>query len=317
MNSLYANPISTTSLNTQNSLPLPKLIILKIGLFLLLLSSCTASVASRSKPRLTVIIAIDSLAYDAVQRYHTYFRYGFHKLITQGVNYTNAYHPHGMPATATGHAALSTGTYAKDHGIINNSWFDAQSNLIKASGDSAQNAAVFSSSTDTYNYGISSRNLMTTTLSDQFTLQSTECSQRYAYALCAKGHDATQMAGKQGKAIWFDKNTGNFTSSKAYFDTLPRWLTCFNTTQALNQLKQVTWCLAKPCNSNCYKYIREHVTPAQRLCDTVVPIEWDTHPKNPFQLFLQTPHANQLVFDLAKACIDAHISKKNENELLL
>src|SRR5258708_31371875 len=75
---------------------------------------------SAQKPKITIIFVVDQMAYSYIPKLRSNFQYGFKTLLDNGINYTNAYHPHGMPATATGHTALSTGTFAKDHGIIAN-----------------------------------------------------------------------------------------------------------------------------------------------------------------------------------------------------
>lgn len=285
-----------------------------------LLFSFNDATTAQHKPRLTIIFIVDQFSYNALQKYRHYFKHGLQTLISKGVEYTNAYHPHAMPATATGHAALSTGTYAKNHGIISNTWLDENNTLTTACSDTYERAAVFSP-TGTYDYGVSSRLLMVDTLSDQFTLQSTHNKNYHSYALSMKDYAAVQIAGKLGKAIWFDGQTGHFTSSKAYFESLPLWIKNFNNKHCMDKLQQVTWSLAKPCISNAYIWAHEqsfeHADHKEGLVGTQVPIEWDTNPKNPFSLFMQTPHANKLLLDCAQTCINTHITKKNDDQLLL
>lgn len=286
----------------------------------LVLLNAPSLFAGNYKPRNTIVIVVDQFSYDALQKYKPYFKHGLYKLITRGVNYTNAYHPHALPETATGHAALSTGTYPKDHGIIGNSWFNEKNEYIEASSDSKENAAVFSP-TGTYDYGASSHLLMVDTLSDQFSLLSTPEKKYYAYSLSLKDRAATNMAGKRGKAIWFDDKTGYFTSSKAYFNELPAWINNFNKKHAMNQCSYVTWHQAKPHISKGYDFAYaqkfDYTTPTEGLVGKQVPIEWLSNPHDPFRLFIQTPHANKLLLDLAQTCIETHIHKKNSHQLLL
>src|SRR5437667_251810 len=91
----------------------------KIALVLFLFFSSTHRLLSNNNsPKLTIIIVIDQFAYDYFYKLSPYFKHGLKYLIENAVVYTNAYHPHGYPATAAGHAALNTGAYAKDHGFI-------------------------------------------------------------------------------------------------------------------------------------------------------------------------------------------------------
>ena len=65
-------------------------------------------------PRLTIIIVVDQFSYNYIfNKLNQHFKFGLRYLLDEGVNYTNAYMPHGRPSTATGHAGLNTGTYAK------------------------------------------------------------------------------------------------------------------------------------------------------------------------------------------------------------
>gem|GEM_PF-363384 len=319
---------------------------MKIYILSLLLVLC--SIPTKiicNKTRLTVIIIVDQLAYSALQKYSQYLNGGLKKLILHGVNYRNAYHPHGMPATATGHAGLSTGTYAKDHGIVSNAWINDDGIIIRANYDTPENAAVFSP-TGVYDVGSSSQLLTVDNLSDQFRLQSLPHDKCYAYALSMKDYAATQMAGKLGKAVWFDAKTGTFTSSRAYFKEIPYWVQQFNELHDMSTLNYLVWHQAKPNKSRAYeaafnqqntytgyphinqdtKYSARHQNNYQAqyqaqyqdgMVGKKIPIEWETNPKKPFNLFIKTPQANKLLLDLAETCIDTHIQKKNKDQLLL
>ena len=126
-------------------------------LFFLIIAtlSCTAFGA----PRLTVIFVIDQFAHHYIERIKPYLKGGIAFLLDNGIVYQNAYFPHAMPSTATGHAALNTGCFAKDHGLIGNKWFGPQGEKIYCDDDSVKNAAVFGSNGKTLNYGKSAKNL--------------------------------------------------------------------------------------------------------------------------------------------------------------
>ena len=89
----------------------------------------------------------------------------------------------------------------------------------------------------------------------------------------------------------------------------------------MDKLQEVQWCLAKPRMCRAYAFADEqsfdYTSLKNGLAGTHVPIEWDTHPNNPFHLFMQTPHANKLLLDCAQTCIETHISTKNDDQLLL
>src|SRR5436190_18908623 len=128
-------------------------------LSLLLLFSPTLIQTISDKTRVTIVLVVDQFAYSALQKYRSYLNGGLKKLIAHGTCYKNAFYPHGMPATATGHAGLSTGTYAQDHGIVSNSWINESGAIVPANYDTPENAAVFSP-TGFYDTGSSSKLLM-------------------------------------------------------------------------------------------------------------------------------------------------------------
>jgi len=291
-----------------------------IAAILLLTTSDNTIHGKNQTPDLVIIIVVDQLSYNALQKYQKYFKYGLRTLVSRGINYTNAHQPHATPETATGHATLSTGTYPKDHGIIANKWLNTAGNIVHASEDSKDTAAVLSP-TGTYDFGVSSRSLMVDTLSDQWCLQSTVLSPRFAYALSLKDRAAVQMAGKLGKALWFDNKTGIITSSKAYFEQLPTWVTTFNTEQALSTQHSVAWPLARSEKSGAYQYVRTQLPDStniqKHMAGTTIPIDWHAHPENPLQLFTKTPCAQKLILQLAHSCVKEHMTCNSNQKLLL
>ena len=121
---------------------------------------------------------------------------------------------------------LATGTYASVHGIVSNRWFNQKGEAVESDSDTAQNAAVFSP-TGLYSYGKSARNILVDTFSDQLMLHSYNDAKNTVWSLSLKGRAAITMAGRLGRAIWHDSKTQTFTSSKAYFSTLPQWVRAF------------------------------------------------------------------------------------------
>ena len=279
-------------------------------------------------PQLTIIFVIDQFAYHYLPKLEKYLNGGIKHLLDNGVNYTNAYYPHAMPETATGHAALNTGTFAKDHGFIANSWFDTEGKHIECDDDNdIENTAVFAKE-GLYNYGKSPKNIMVDGISDQLMLQSQSYAYNQVFALSLKSRAAISTANKLGKAIWFDKKTGFFTSSKAYFDQLPDWLVQFNKEKKVDQLKYVQWKSFYPQNSSAYAFYNINNYSFARHSSSIlsrdIPIRsnitLDNAYENDYKLynfFQLTPHANQLLLDLAKECIQQNLTTQKDDKFLL
>ena len=88
-------------------------------------------------------------------------------------------------------------------------------------------------------------------LADQFVMSQEPDAPRVAISLSIKSRSAICTANKMGKAIWLDAKTGNFTSSKAYYDQLPAGLRQFNKQKRLdnnyNNILATLFFHALPC----------------------------------------------------------------------
>jgi len=270
-------------------------------------------------PRITVVVIIDQLAYEYLPKLKCYLRHGLRFFLDRSVEFKNAYYPHGMPSTSTGHTALNTGTYADTHGIIGNRWYDITGKVVRSDQDDSDDAGVFSPDGGTYKYGKSGRNILVDGISDQFVLKSTPCKQKRAYSVSLKSRASVATANKLGKAIWFDEHSGNFTSSKAYFDELPCWLKNFNKRKNLAGLSQIPWPLAYPCKEKPYCFYEidnyKYSSLKKPLAGTTITLNHKG--KDPFALFEITPYANQVVFNLAHAVVQDHACNHKCDDLLL
>lgn len=266
-------------------------------------------------PRLTVILVIDQLPYHIIEQLRPNLSGGLKYLLRHGINYSHAYMPHALPATATGHAALNTGTFAKDHGIIANAWYDAQGNKIAADDDFSENAHVFGSAKK---QGKSAKNLMVDGISDTITMYPTPGGMNKVIALSLKSRAAIMCAGHLGKAIWFDEERGVFTSSKAFYQELPSWLTCFNASHQTPQ--SVTWypmhcitsrfydCTLCGCEAQCS---------SNAMFNTSIPSHTTQNGITSYKNFMKTPHGTQMLLDAAYACIEQELPCEKEDHLVV
>ena len=80
--------------------------------------------ATAAERPLTVVIVIDQLRPDYLERFSPFFTSrGFKRLLSEGAVYTNARLEWGNAETAPGHATIGTGLLPSQHGIIGNRWF--------------------------------------------------------------------------------------------------------------------------------------------------------------------------------------------------
>jgi predicted AlkP superfamily pyrophosphatase or phosphodiesterase len=286
-------------------------------IFLFFIFFCTAlystdqSSSETNYPKLTVVIVIDQFANHYINKLKPHFNYAFKNLLENGIVYKNAQHPHGAPSTATGHLALNTGTLACKHGISSNKWLGHNNKKIKYEIDESENAKTFFDNKT----GISPQHIMAEGLTDSFLAANKK---NRAFALSYKTRAAVACASKRGKAIWFDKNTGNFTSSRYYFDQIPEWVSKFNQEKNPAKTKNFLWETLYKKDGPEYNFNDIDNYDFTRYNFSLInkPMSIDLRAKNPFEFFKKTPGANQHLIDLAKACLNQNLDKKTNQFLL-
>jgi predicted AlkP superfamily pyrophosphatase or phosphodiesterase len=75
-------------------------------------------------PKLAVIVVVDQMRADYVDRFARDWSYGLKRMLTSGARFTHAAYPYLNTVTCAGHATIATGSYPNRHGIIHNAWYD-------------------------------------------------------------------------------------------------------------------------------------------------------------------------------------------------
>jgi len=296
-------------------------------LFLLCLIASMTVANSPHPPKLTVVMVIDQLAYNYIRVLRPFLQNGIKMLLEGGTSYTNAFFPHANPGTAVGHTCLSTGTYARDHGIVANSWYAPDGKTeVNCDDDPSEQAAVYQQSEISQSQGKSAINIKVDGVSDQFMRVSQPDKPHHAFSISYKSRAAIATAGKLGKAIWFDEEDFRFTTSKAYFGSFPEWLEQFNMQYTSKHRSHTPWlpryelpgpayAMHDPQTYNCCKREKSPMNTPNNI--GIHTAARSMHQKKKKHDFLLTPLANQLIFDLARVCISEHIEKNKSDRLLL
>ena len=166
-------------------------------------------------PRLVLLIVVDQMRGDYLERFRPLLNHGLARLLQEGVVFTDAHHFHAATETAPGHATLATGVFPKRHGIVANSWFDRESgDDVYCCGDP--------------DHGVSPRNMLAPTLGD---LLKAAYPQAKVYAASAKDRAAILMGGHHADgAWWYGRSRGAWVTSTYYGDqeSQPAWVEAFN-----------------------------------------------------------------------------------------
>ena len=83
-----------------------------------------ANAEENEKPALLVLIAVDQMRADYLDRFRPQFIGGLRTLLEDSAVFINARHDHAITSTAPGHAAMLSGLYPRDSGMVDNTWFD-------------------------------------------------------------------------------------------------------------------------------------------------------------------------------------------------
>ena len=178
------------------------------ALFLLLWAHAPAQAA----PRLLVVVSVDQMRADYLDRYQVNASSGFKELFEHGALFTNAQHSHVPTETGPGHAVILTGKYPGETGIVGNDWYDRRaSTTVYCVADAV--------------HGLGPQNLETYTLGDALKAKDP---QSRVVSVSLKDRAAILMGGKKADAaIWFNASNGEFVSS-SYYGAKPAWLDAFN-----------------------------------------------------------------------------------------
>jgi len=217
-------------------------------LFLFPLALLLAFQAAAGPPRIVVVISLDQVRYDLIDRFAPWFTTrGFKRLIEGSARFTNARYRHAVAFTGPGHAAIGTGLTAAESGIVGNSWFERDAAVdvdqwawyfddITSYRSPAANTAIFVPEGDWWwkaggsprycaydarvkvtagkTSGMSPVNLSADGIGDRF-------KERYPQArvigLAIKDRAAILMAGRRADAAyWFDYHVPAWVSSTYY-----------------------------------------------------------------------------------------------------
>ena len=78
------------------------------------------SLSPAPRPKLVVVITVDQLRPDYLDRYRTQLTGGLALLLKQGAVFTDAYQDHAVTETAPGHSTILSGRWPAHTGIVRN-----------------------------------------------------------------------------------------------------------------------------------------------------------------------------------------------------
>jgi hypothetical protein len=179
------------------------------------------------RPKLVVVITVDQLRPDYLTRWKSQLTGGLGQLATEGAVFTDGYQDHAVTETAPGHSTILSGMWPAHTGIIRNS-DGVQDSLAPLLGTTGP--------------GASPRRFRGTTLVDW--LKAVDPATR-ALSVSRKDRGAILPIGRAKEQVYWYQS-GLFTTSRYYADSLPTWVQAFNARRLPFKAANTVWTLLLP-----------------------------------------------------------------------
>jgi predicted AlkP superfamily pyrophosphatase or phosphodiesterase len=179
-------------------------------------------------PSLVVVIAVDQMRADYLERFASQFTGGLARLLRDGAVFTNAVHDHAITETAPGHATLLSGRFPRSTGITANVFGVEDDSMPLVTGEGA---------------GASPRRFRGTTLADWMAKGDADTR---VLSVSMKDRGAIlPVARQRWPVLWYSPD-GQFTTSRYYGDSLPQWVLAINQAPPAWSFAGKPWTLLLP-----------------------------------------------------------------------
>ena len=236
-----------------------------------------------SAPRLVVVLTVDQMRADYLERFKGQFTGGFARMLRTGADFTDAYQDHALTETAVGHSTILSGRNPASHGVLRNSEGvnDPDWPLVDARGP-----------------GASPLRFRGTALFDWLFARSPASRM---LSISRKDRGAILPVGRSKQMVyWFAG--GQFTTSRYYADTLPGWIRAVNARAVPVHAAGRAWELLLPADS----YPEPDIAPWENGgTNLTFPHQMPTDTAAAKRAFIQMPWMDQLTLDAALAGVQA------------
>ena len=181
-------------------------------------STAAKKVPTATRPKLVVVLVVDQMRADYVDKFRGQWNGGLKRLLEEGAWFRAAAYPYAATETCVGHATISTGAFPASHGMVANAWWDRdQQQMVTCTSDpKVTNAAYAGGATKG---GDSAWRMQLPSFAEELKFQSGGASRVVTFSL--KARSAITLAGHKADAVtWFETSSGSWVTSAAY-GTMP------------------------------------------------------------------------------------------------
>lgn len=168
--------------------------------------------AQAARPRLLVVLVVDQMRADYIDKFRHQWRGGLRRLVEGGARFERAAYPYLNTVTCAGHATIGTGNVPARHGIVLNAWWDRDARrMVTCTADpQAKGVGVVRPATEQH----SAWRLRVPTLADELRVQSGGGARIVTLSL--KARSAIMLAGQRSDATIWMSDDGAWMTSSAY-----------------------------------------------------------------------------------------------------
>jgi len=253
--------------------------------------------AEAPPPTLVILITVDQLRTDYFDRFASQLTGGLARLSRGGAFFVNAYQDHAITETAPGHAVTLSGRFPRSTGVVQNvaGVQDPQAPLI----DKAEPSSSFPFRYRTVpGQGASPFRFRGTALIDWLRIADPRSR---ALSVSRKDRGAILPLGRAKQDVYWYAESGIFTTSTYYRDTLPDWVERFNARAVPAAIAEREWRLLLPESA----YAEPDSVPVEnRGQNFVFPHRLPADPVQAARLLPTMPWMDRLTLDLALEGID-------------
>src|SRR6202158_2594143 len=173
---------------------------------------------SPARPKLVVLLVVDQMRGDYVDKFLGQWSGGLRRLVEQGAWFRDAAYPYAATETCVGHATISTGALPATHGMVANAWWDRkEQKMVTCTADPDPNVKNTGYADATPKGADTAWRMAVPSFAEELKFQTSEATRIVTFSLKARA--AITMAGhKADAATWFDG--GAWVTSSPY-GTLP------------------------------------------------------------------------------------------------
>lgn len=260
----------------------------------------------RRTPKLVVILVVDQMRADYVEKFGQHWTAGMRRLMDEGAWFREAAYPYMTTVTCVGHSTIVTGSLPRTHGIVGNELFDREA------GKSANCVADPEKTLVSYGEpakgtGTSTKNLRVPTLGDELRAQLGVPPRIVSLSL--KDYTATTMAGRRADAVvWMNLTAKTLMTSSAYTSAPVPFVASFLKAHPIEADFGKTWSRLLPESAYLYADDAEgERTPAKwtRIFPHLLKGAVEQPDADFYSVWDESPFSDAFLGQMAEASIDA------------